>query len=198
LSLPDGVKLGAGCVVDDGVVLGYEWTQPAPDTVIGEASRIRTGAIVYAGARIGARAHIGHHALVRQGSVLGDDCSVGTRSVVEHEVTIGDRVRIHSSSFIPEHTVIEDDAWIGPMVCVTNARYPMMGPPDSRVTGVTIKRGAKIGGGAVLLPGITIGERALVGAGSVVTKDVAPGTVVAGNPARAIGDVESIEQELSK
>lgn len=54
---------------------------------------------------------------------------------------------------------------------------------------ITIEDKAWIGAGAIIMPGITIGEGAMVAAGSVVTRDVAPGTVVAGNPARYLKDV---------
>jgi acetyltransferase-like isoleucine patch superfamily enzyme len=195
LSHPDWVTVD-DAVIDDGVVLGYAWTEPPPRTTFGAGCRIRTGAIVYAGVTIGARAHIGHGALIRQGTRIGDDCSIGSRTIIEHEVTIGNRVRIHSGAFIPELTVIEDDAWIGPMVCVTNARYPTLGPKETRLAGVRIERGAKVGGAAVLLPGVVIGEGALVGAGAVVTRDVKPGMVVAGNPATELGTVEAISKKI--
>ena len=197
MPLPEWVKADPSARIEDGAVVGYAFTEPPPETLIGAGCHVRTQAIVYAGARLGARVHIGHGALIREFSRLGDDASVGTRTVIEHDVEIGDRVRIHSAAFIPELTVIEDDAWIGPMVCITNARYPMMGPKESRLAGVAIKKGAKIGAAAVLLPGITVGEGALVGAGSVVTRDVAPGDVVVGNPAQPVSKVDEIEGRLA-
>lgn len=196
MPLPEWVKADPSARIEDGAIVGYAFTEPPPETLIGVACHIRTQAVVYAGARLGARVHVAHGALIREFSRLGDDVSVGSKTVIERDVEIGDRVRIHSAAFIPELTVIEDDAWIGPMVCVTNARYPMMGPIGSRLTGVTIKKGAQIGAASVLLPGITVGERALVGAGSVVTHDVAPGSVVVGNPARVISTIDDIEGKL--
>lgn len=197
MPLPEWVHAD-GARVEEGSIVGYPWTQPPPQTLIGAGSVIRAGAIVYAGAQLGERVHVAHGALVRQFSRVGDDASIGSRTIVEHQVEIGRRVRIHSGAFVSELTVIEDDAWLGPMVCVTNARYPMMGPKEERLTPVRIRSGAKIGAGAVLLPGITIGEGALVGAGAVVTGDVEPGTVVVGNPARVAGSVAEIERKVGQ
>jgi acetyltransferase-like isoleucine patch superfamily enzyme len=84
--------------------------------------------------------------------------------------------------FIPEHTVLEDGAWIGPGVRITNARYPNRPDTKANLEGVTIGRGAVVGAAAVLLPGVQVGEGAIIGAGAVVVRDVAPGAVVVGNP----------------
>ena len=93
-------------------------------TVIGAGSTLRSHTVVYAGTTIGDRFQTGHHVLVRENTTIGDDVSIGSLSVVEHTVTIGDKVRIHSQNFIPEFTVLEEGAWIGPRVTVTNAPVP--------------------------------------------------------------------------
>jgi acetyltransferase-like isoleucine patch superfamily enzyme len=125
--------------------------------------------------------------------VIGDNVSIGSHSVVEHHVTIGNGVRIHSQAFVPEYTTLEDDCWIGPSVCLTNARYPRSASVKESLKGPHVGRGAKIGAGATVLPGVKIGAGALIGAGSVVTRDVPVNAVVAGNPARVIGDITKIE-----
>ena len=79
------------------------------------------------------------------------------------------------------------DAWIGPGVCITNAKYPAAKRTKEYLSGVVIEPYARIGAHATLLPGIRIGEGALIGAGSVVTKDVAARSVIAGNPAAMLG-----------
>jgi acetyltransferase-like isoleucine patch superfamily enzyme len=89
-------------------------------------------------------------------------------------------------AFIPEYSVLEDDAWLGPNVVITNAKYPRSPAVKTQLRGATIKRFAKIGANSTLLPGVKIGERALVGAGSVVTRDVPADSVVVGNPARVV------------
>lgn len=190
-----GVELGEGADIGPFVVIGVS---PRPKsegelpTVIGPMSVIRSHTVIYAGTRIGARFQTGHGVLIREENQIGDDVSVGTGSVVEHHVIIGDRVRIHSKAFIPEFTVLEADAWIGPNVVITNARYPRSPGVKENLRGATIRRGAKIGANSTLLPGIVIGEDALVGAGSVVTKDVPAGVVVVGNPARILKSVSDL------
>ena len=104
--------------------------------------------------------------------------------MVEHHVTIGDKVRIHSQNFVPEFTVLEEGAWIGPRVTITNHPFPECPIPEGCMVGVHIGRYARIGANVTLLPGITVGARALIAAGAVVTKDVPPGAVMVGHPAR--------------
>ncbi len=92
------------------------------------------------------------------------------------------------------YSTIEEDVFIAPCVVTTNDNF--MGRTEARLAamkGPTIRRGARIGGGAVLLPGIEIGEEAFVGAGAVVAKDVPPRAVIVGNPARVIRDVPDEE-----
>jgi len=112
---------------------------------------------------------------------IGNGVNIGAFVEIGPGVAIGDNVSIGAHCFIPEGVTIEDGCFIGPGVCFTNDKYPP-GHKDSWGK-ITVKRGARIGARAVILPGITIGENALVGAGSVVTKDVLAGVVVKGNPA---------------
>jgi len=93
---------------------------------------------------------------------------------------------MHSQVFVPEFTVIEDDAWLGPNVVLTNAKYPLSPGVKETLAGPVVMKGAKVGANSTILPGIVIGVNSLVGAGSVVTKDVPDNAVVAGNPARLI------------
>lgn len=193
--LPDGVRLGASPVVGAFVVLG-EWPEDAataaPETVLGDGAKIRSHTIIYAGVTAGHRFQTGHGALVREFTTVGDDVSIGSHSIIEHHVTIGHRVRIHSAAFVPEYSVLEDDCWIGPRVVLTNAPHPRCQNLPHCLRGVTVRRGAKIGANATILPGIVIGENALVGAGAVVTKDVPAEMVVAGSPARVVGSIHDL------
>jgi acetyltransferase-like isoleucine patch superfamily enzyme len=189
VELGDGVQLGSFCVIgqpprgkQDGELL----------TRVGSGSVIRSHTVVYAGNVIGERFSTGHGVMIREENRIGDDVSVGSNSIVEHHVSIGNGVRIHSQAFIPEYSVLEDGCWIGPNVVLTNAYHPMCPKAKECLKGPTVRRGAKIGANATLLPDITIGEDALVGAGSVVVDDVAPGAVVAGNPARVIKDISDL------
>ena len=164
-------------------------------TRIGADATIRSHTVIYAGNEIGDRFETGHGVTIREENRIGADVSVGTGSVVEHHVQIGSRVRIHSQAFIPEYSVLDDECWIGPNVVITNAKYPLSPDVKNQLRGAVVRRGAKVGANSTLLPGIEIGRNALVGAGSVVTRDVAPGDVVAGNPARVINTVGELPYE---
>ena len=128
------------------------------------------------------------------GCEIGDESKVGTFVEIQKGAKIGRRCKISSHTFICEGVTIEDDVFVGHGVTFINDRYPRATNPDGslqtdadwKCVNTVVKRGATIGSGATLLCGITVGERAMVGAGSVVTKDVAPGVVVAGNPARVM------------
>ncbi|MCD6291083.1 MAG: transferase [Anaerolineae bacterium] len=190
-----GVQIGENAEVDDFVIIGRPPSRHQPGdlpTSIGADAVIRSHTVIYAGNRIGQHFQTGHGVMIREHNIIGDNVSVGTGSVVEHHVIIGNNVRIHSQAFIPEYSVLEDGCWIGPNVVLTNALHPLCPKAKACLKGATIRRGAKIGANATLLPDITIGEGALVGAGAVVTKDVPPYTVVAGNPARIIKRVEEL------
>jgi acetyltransferase-like isoleucine patch superfamily enzyme len=94
--------------------------------------------------------------------------------------------------FVPEFSELEDGCWLGPNVVVTNALHPLCPKVKDCLKGATIRRGAKIGAGVVLLPGVTIGEMALIGAGAVVLSDVPARAVMVGNPARQVKDVDDL------
>jgi len=126
------------------------------------------------------------------GCEIGDDVGIGCFVEIQKGVRVGNRCKISSHTFLCEGVTLEDEVFIGHNVTFINDRYPratnadgtMQTEADWKCLPTVVKRGASIGSGATLLCGITIGERAVVGAGSVVTKDVPPGAVVAGNPAR--------------
>ena len=111
----------------------------------------------------------------RERCVVGDDVVIGSGSLVENDTTIGALTKIQAEAYITAYSTLEDEVFIAPCVVTTNDNF--MGRTEKRhelVRGPTIRRGARIGGGAVLCPGVEIGEEAFVGAGAVVTKDVPP------------------------
>lgn len=152
--------------------------------------------------KLGEGVQIFHPDLVNlYGCTIGDGTKVGTFVEIQKNATIGARCKISSHSFICEGVTIEDEVFIGHGVMFTNDRVPratasggaLQTEKNWVVIPTVVKKGASIGSGATILCGLTIGERALVGAGAVVTKDVPPDTVVAGVPAKAMGNVKDLE-----
>ena len=137
------------------------------------------------------------------GCTIGDDSRIGTFVEVQKGACIGQRVKVSSHTFICEGVTIEDEVFIGHGVMFINDKYPRAttesGASQTEVDWVcvptVVKKRASIGSNATILCGVTIGEGAMVGAGSVVTRDVPPGAVVAGNPARV---VKTQKQEREK
>ncbi|NLT38663.1 MAG: N-acetyltransferase [Methanomassiliicoccus sp.] len=119
------------------------------------------------------------------GCRIGRDCKIAAYVEIQRNVSIGDRCKIEAFAFIPTGVTIEDEVFVGPRVTFTNDLYPKA-VGDWDIVPTTIKKGASIGAGAVIVCGVTIGENALVGAGAVVTRDVPPGALVVGNPAHQI------------
>lgn len=133
------------------------------------------------------------------GCEIGDDTRIGTFVEIQKGAQIGARCKVSSHTFICEGVTIEDEVFIGHGVTFVNDRFPratadtgaLQTEADWECQQTIIKRGASIGSGVTLLGGITVGEKAIVGAGSVVTKDVPPGVIVAGNPARVLRSVSA-------
>jgi acetyltransferase-like isoleucine patch superfamily enzyme len=147
--------------------------------------------------RIGENVRIFHPALVNlYGCTIGNDTKIGAFVEIQKNATIGARCKISSHTFICEGVLIEDEVFVGHGVMFTNDRYPRATNPDGspqieadwKIEATRIKRTASIGSNATIICGVTIGEGALIGAGAVVTKDVPDYAIVAGVPARVVGD----------
>lgn len=131
------------------------------------------------------------------GCEIGDDSTVGPFVEIQGDVIIGNKCKVQSHSFICEGVTIEDEVFIGHGVMFTNDLYPfstnqegdLKSSDEWELVQTLIKRRVGIGSNATILAGITVGENALIGAGAVVTKDVPPYAIVAGVPAKVIGDV---------
>jgi acetyltransferase-like isoleucine patch superfamily enzyme len=198
-----GTIIGDGCQILDYAVVGKQPTLSPRSTAkreelapleLGEGTIVSTGATVFAGSRIGARVIVGDQACVRERVTIGNDVVIGRGSLVENDTTIGALTKIQAHAYITAYSTLEEDVFIAPCVMTTNDNY--MGRTEKRkaqIKGPTIRRGARIGGGAVLCPGVEIGADAFVGAGAVVVKDVPPRIVVVGNPARVLRDVPGDE-----
>jgi acetyltransferase-like isoleucine patch superfamily enzyme/dTDP-4-dehydrorhamnose 3,5-epimerase-like enzyme len=133
---------------------------------------------VGAGTRVWAFAH------VLPGAVIGRDCNICDHVFIENDVVVGDRVTVKCGVQLWDGVTLEDDVFIGPNATFTNDPFPRSRKYPERFARTVVRAGASIGANATLLPGIEIGRGAMVGAGAVVTRDVPPGVVVTGNPAR--------------
>jgi acetyltransferase-like isoleucine patch superfamily enzyme len=195
--LGDGVKVLEYAVVGKQPSLSPRSTATRgelPPAEIGDGTIVSTGAVVFAGTKVGARVILGDQSCVRERVVVGDDVVIGRGSLVENDTTIGAMTKIQADAYITAYSTLEEHVFIAPCVVTTNDDF--MGRTERRralVKGPTIRRGARIGGGAILLPGIEIGEEAFVGAGAVVTKPVEPRMLVVGNPARVMRGVPEDE-----
>lgn len=184
-----GADLQAPCVVGKAPRGAADGELPL---IIGSGAVIRPFTTIYAGSTFGDRLQTGQGASIREDNRVGDDVSIGTNAVLEFGNRIGSRVRIHSGCFL-EMVTIEDDVFVGPHVVFTDDPHPMNCPHYKECKGgATVRRLARIGANATILPGVVIGENALVGAGSVVVDDVPPGAVVVGNPARMVKHVDDL------
>jgi acetyltransferase-like isoleucine patch superfamily enzyme len=195
--LGDGVKVLEGAVVGKQPSLSPRSTakrEPLAPAEIGDGTIVSTGAIVFAGSRVGARVILGDQSCVRERVQIGDDVVLGRGSLVENDTTIGARTKIQADAYITAYCTLEEDVFVAPCVVTTNDNF--MGRTERRhelIAGPTIRRGARVGGGAILCPGIEVGEEAFVGAGAVCVKDVPARKVVVGNPARVLRDVPADE-----
>jgi acetyltransferase-like isoleucine patch superfamily enzyme len=198
-----GTVLGEGVKVLEGAVVGKQPTlsprstakrEPLPPAEVGDGTVISTGAVLFAGTTIGARVILGDSSCVRERVTIGDDVVVGRGSLVENDTTIGAMTKIQAGAYITAYSTLEEHVFIAPCVVTSNDNF--MGRTERRhklIEGPTIRRGARIGAGAVLCPAVEIGEEAFVGAGAVVTRDVEARTLVVGNPARVLRSVPDDE-----
>lgn len=182
-----------GLDADTGVLLDYPSARAtlSPMTV-GCNARLRSGTVVYGGCRIGDRFQTGHHVVVREDCVIGDDVSIWSNTVVDYSCRIGDRVKIHANCYVAQYTELLEDAFLAPGVTIANDLYPGQVESAAMMSGPRIGAGAQLGVNVTVLPYVRIGDRCLVGAGSVVTRDLPPGTVAYGNPARVRGLVDQL------
>jgi acetyltransferase-like isoleucine patch superfamily enzyme len=198
-----GTVLGEGCKILDYAVVGKQPTlsprstarrEELPPVELGAGTIVSTGAIVFAGTTVGERVIVGDQACVRERCSIGDDVVIGRASLVENDTSVGARTKIQANAYVTAYSLLEEDVFIAPCVITTNDNF--MGRTEKRLElmkGPTIRRGARVGGGCVLLPGVEIGEEAFVGAGAVVLRDVPARAVVVGSPARQIREVPDEE-----
>lgn len=192
------VVIGKNAWLEDHVVLGRQpkgskntaikISKKEPPLKIGINVVIGAGAVLYAGCIIGNNVYIADGCIIRERNTIDDQVRLGKGVIFEHDAHLRKGVIVQANGVIGEFMDIGEGAFIGNTFSANCDKLMKM--HANRFNPPKIKRGVRIGGNVTLVPGVTIGEYAVVGAGAVVTKDVAPKTVVVGNPARFLKNVE--------
>ena len=185
----DGVRVGVGSVVGSHCVLGEPTPLAEQPLVIGAGATIRSHSVLYAGSVFGPGLSTGHRTTVREGIRAGARLQIGTASDMQGDTVIGHDTRLHSNVFVPKESRLGSFVWLFPFVVLTNDSAP---PSDGPHVGPTIEDFAAVAAGSVVLPGVRIGRGAVVGAHATVTRDVPPGRLFVGTPARDMGAASAV------
>lgn len=135
---------------------------------------------------------------VRERAIIGADCVISKDVYIDQSVRIGDRCKIQNGVSIYKGVTLGDDVFVGPHAVFTNDKVPRAFNVDWTVTSTHVLDGASIGANSTIVCGVTIGEYAMVAAGSVVTRNVAPFTLVLGNPARPVARIDRAGNRTSE
>lgn len=194
--IEDGVRIGKGVEIFPGSYVGKKpkgvgaTSRPIKyDRIvdIGDGSSLGPNAVIYYDVIIGENTLVGDGVSIREGSRVGNSCIIGRQVTINYDSIIGDRVKIMDHSWVAGKMTIEDRVFISGGVMTANDNdMGAKGYRESEIAGPWIKRGARIGAGAILLPGVIVGINSVVAAGSVVSRDVPDFTVVMGVPARYV------------
>ena len=145
-------------------------------------------AVIDPGCKIGKGTRIWHFTHIMPNCVIGERCSLGQNVVVMPDVILGSNVKVQNNVSIYTGVICEDDVFLGPSMVFTNVINPRSAVNRKEQYKKTlVEKGATIGANATIVCGIMIGRYAFIGAGAVVTRNVAPYSLVVGNPARHIG-----------
>jgi acetyltransferase-like isoleucine patch superfamily enzyme len=149
-------------------------------------------------ARIGAGTKVWVNTQVREGSSIGHNCVLSKDVYIDAGVKIGSGCKIQNSVSVYQGVTIEDDVFVGPNVSFTNDKVPRAFNCEWKITETLVKEGSSLGANSTIVCGITLGEYSMVAAGSVVTKDVPPYSLVMGNPARVVAQIDKAGNKINK
>lgn len=147
-------------------------------------------------AKIGSGSKVWINVQIREEATIGENCILSKDVYIDHAVSIGNRCKIQNSVSVYNGVTIEDDVFVGPNVAFTNDKVPRAFNTDWKITPTLVKEGASIGANATIVCGIVLGEYCMIASGAVVTKDVAPYTLVMGNPARPVGKIDKLGRRV--
>jgi acetyltransferase-like isoleucine patch superfamily enzyme len=186
-------ELGPRSQVEEPAMLGRRyrgWKQPL---LIGSDAIVRPYSVIYCDTEIGHHFQCGYFVLIRAECRLGDRVTLMSRVTLEGRIKLGSGTKIMANVYIPSRTSIGSMVFVGPNTTLLNDRLPIRMPAEAMVVkGPTIEDNVSIGGGCTILPGVTVGKGAFIGGGSVVTRDVPPWTLAYGVPARHYEMPESL------
>ena len=151
--------------------------------------KVHETAIIEEGAKIGSGTNIWHFSHIRSGAIIGNNCNIGKDVYMDPGVVIGNNVKIQNGVSLYDGISVDDDVFIGPHAVFTNDLQPRAFLKDWQLTKTLLRKGCSIGANATIICGNVIGAYSMVAAGAVVTQDIAPFSLVMGNPARIIGMV---------
>jgi acetyltransferase-like isoleucine patch superfamily enzyme len=194
----DNVTFGKDCSIGHFCTIGVPpkgHVDGQLPTVVGDRANVRSHAVVYAGNVIGDDCTIGHSAYVREKNQIGDRVNLGAYVILEGLVTVGNDVTFAPQSGAAEYSVIGNGVMIGVHAGLASVVHPLSTNAKDTANGPTIGDGVYVGDGACIKPGLRIGAGAYLEPGAIVVRDVAPLTVVGGNPAKPLGDVWELHPE---
>ena len=192
--------IGKDVRVDDNTVIGktpmrgvnsiFKEEDKLPPCKIEDGALIGATVIIYRGCFIGSRTLVADMATIRENVKIGEKNVIGRGTTVENFCTVGNNCKIQTNVYITAYSTVEDNVFIAPCVVTSNDNYAARSKERfGKFKGVTVKKGGRIGAGAVILPGKVIEEEGFAAAASVVTKDVPARKVVLGSPAKVIKEV---------
>ncbi|MEF3694908.1 MAG: DapH/DapD/GlmU-related protein [Candidatus Cloacimonadota bacterium] len=207
-----GSRIGDNVRIDDNTIIGklplssprsiFKVPTDLAPAEIGSFCQLGANVVIYAGCKIGERNLIADLATVRENVTIGTLNIIGRNVSIENYVNIGDRNKFETNSYITAYSTVEDYCFVAPCVATSNDNYMARDPERFKhFKGATLKRGARIGVNATILPGKVLEEDSTVAAGAVVSKDVPRATIVLGNPARVFREVpegQLIKNNLDK